>query len=349
MGTPSRPARPDPSASAAAARAGEVRIGISSCLLGEHVRFDGGHKRDRFLSETLARFVTFVPVCPEVEAGLPIPRDTLRLVRESSAPRRPGVGADESDVRVRLVMPATGEDHTELLARWAEKRCAELAALGLSGYVLKKDSPSCGMERVKVYDSNGSPAREGRGVFAAALLAAEPLLPVEEEGRLSDPLLRENFFDRVFGFTRLRAFFASEWRVGDLVRFHSSEKLFLLAHHTEGYRALGRVVADAKKKPRAELEREYGELYMRTLRHKASPGRHANVLEHMLGYFKEHLSPAEKQEMLELVHDYRAGLVPLVVPVTLLAHFVRKHGIEYLAGQQYLHPHPKELLIRNHV
>ncbi|MBK7877408.1 MAG: DUF523 and DUF1722 domain-containing protein [Planctomycetes bacterium] len=336
-------------ASSAAADALEVKLGISACLLGEKVRFDGGHKRDRFLTDTLARFVTFVPVCPEVEAGLPIPRDSLRLVRESAAPRRPGVEDDDADVRVRLIMPATGEDHTERLANWARKRCDELAALGLSGYVLKKDSPSCGMDRVKVYDANGSHAREGRGLFAAALLPAQPLLPVEEEGRLSDPLLRENFFDRVFGFTRLRAFFASDWRVGDLVRFHSREKLFLLAHHTEGYKALGRVVAEAKKKPRAELEREYGELYMRTLRHKASPGRHANVLEHMLGYFKEHLTPAEKQEMVELVADYRAGLVPLVVPTTLLAHFVRKHGSEYLAAQHYLHPHPKELLIRNHV
>ena len=312
-----------------------VRIGISSCLLGEHVRFDGGHKRDRFLTETLARFVEFVPVCPEVESGLPVPRETMRLVRTEGV--------------LRLVAPASGTDHTRRMAEWAERRCAELAVAGLSGYVLKKDSPSCGMERVKVYDANGVPSRDARGLFASALAVAAPLLPIEEEGRLGDPLLRENFFDRVFGFRRMHSFFASAWTVGDLVEFHSREKLFLLAHDTEGYRALGRIVASAKGRPREELAAEYGALYMRTLRRKATPGRHANVLEHMLGYFKELLSADEKQELVALVTDYRNGLVPLIVPATLVTHFVRKHGVEYLARQHYLRPHPKELLIRNHV
>ncbi len=313
----------------------DVRIGISSCLLGERVRFDGGHKCDRFLSATLGRFVTFVPVCPEVEMGLPTPRESLRLVKD--------------DDGVRLIAPASGTDHTRTMRAWAERRCAELAAAGLSGYVLKKDSPSCGMERVRVYDVNLVPARDGRGLFAAALLVSQPLLPVEEEGRLSDPLLRENFFDRVFGFQRLRAFFASDWKLGDLVEFHAREKLFLLAHHTEGHRALGRLVGGAKSRERASLELEYSTLYMQTLKHKASPGRHANVLEHMLGYFKDELGADEKQEIVGLIGDYRTGLVPLIVPLTLLAHFVRRYDVRYLAQQHYLHPHPKELLIRNHV
>lgn len=321
--------------SGAPERESELLLGISACLLGERVRFDGGHKHDRFLSETLGRFVRFITVCPEVEMGLPTPRESLRLVKDAQG--------------LHLIAPASGADHTQAMRAWAERRCAELANAGLSGYVLKKDSPSCGMERVRVYDVNSVPARDARGLFATALLVSQPLLPVEEEGRLSDPLLRENFFDRVFGFQRLRAFFATDWKLGDLVQFHAREKLFLLAHHTEGYRALGRLVGGAKARERTALEREYSTLYMQTLKHKASPGRHANVLEHMLGYFKDELGADEKVEIVGLIGDYRTGLVPLIVPLTLLAHFVRRYGVEYLAQQHYLHPHPKELLIRNHV
>jgi len=314
--------------------ADEIRIGISSCLLGEAVRFDGGHKRDRFLTDTLGRFVRFVPVCPEVELGLPVPRESLRLVRSSAGTRLVG---------------ASGADHTAEMRAWAGRRCAELAQQGLSGYVLKKDSPSCGMERVRVYDANGVPSRDARGLFAEVLLESAPLLPVEEEGRLSDPVLRENFFDRVFGFQRLASFFATDWRLAELVAFHTREKLFLLAHHTESYRELGRLVARAKGLERTQLVREYGALYMRTLRHKATPGRHANVLEHMLGHFEERLDTAQRQELVALIADYRQGLVPLIVPVTLIGWLVRRHGIAYLAEQRYLTPHPKELLIRNHV
>lgn len=321
-------------AAAAKPPALDVRIGISSCLLGEEVRFDGGHKRDRFLTETLARFVTFVPVCPEVEMGLPVPRESLRLVAGESGPRLIG---------------KSGVDHTDAMHAWARVRCTELARLGLSGYVLKKDSPSCGLARVREYAASGIPQRSGRGLFAAVLTGAMPLLPVEEEGRLTDPVLRENFFDRVFGYQRLRAFFQTDWRVSDLVEFHSREKLLLLAHQTDGYRALGRIVAGAKARVRDELQCEYGAAFMATLAHHATPGRHANVLEHMLGYFKELLAPDEKQELVALVADYRTGLVPLIVPVTLLQHHVRRHGVEYLARQHYLAPHPKELLIRNHV
>jgi uncharacterized protein YbgA (DUF1722 family)/uncharacterized protein YbbK (DUF523 family) len=312
-----------------------VRIGISACLLGERVRFDGGHKRDGFLAGTLASLVEFVPVCPEVELGLPVPRETLRLVRAEDG--------------VRLVAPASGTDHTDAMRAFARRRCAELAQQGLAGFVLKKDSPTCGMERVKLYDAHGVPAREARGLFAEALLASDAWLPVEEEGRLSDPRLRENFFDRVFGYRRLRAFFAAPWTQGDLVAFHAREKLLLLAHHTEGYRELGRLVAGARARPRTEVAQAYGDLYMRTLRHRATPGRHANVLEHMLGHLKTLLDAGDRRELVELIADYRAGLVPLVVPVTLLAHFVRRHGVGYLADQRYLAPHPRELLIRNHV
>jgi uncharacterized protein YbgA (DUF1722 family)/uncharacterized protein YbbK (DUF523 family) len=314
---------------------GEIRIGVSSCLLGQNVRYDGGHKKDSFVTGPLADFVTFVPVCPEVEVGMAVPRPPIRLVR---------IGGE-----VRLLEPRSGLDHTAAMRRWAEARVDELERLDLGGYVLKKDSPSCGMERVKVYSEKGPGARDGVGLFAAALLDRLPLLPVEEEGRLNDPPLRENFVERVFAYGRLRSLFAGRWTVGDLVRFHTAEKLLLLAHEPGAYRALGRLVARAKQLPRAEVARRYGEGYMRALQALATKGRNANVLQHMAGYFKDRLPPAEKAELQQAIADYRHGLVPLVVPLTLVRHLVRRLGAPYLEGQAYLEPHPKELMLRNHV
>ncbi|HET9598132.1 MAG TPA: DUF523 and DUF1722 domain-containing protein [Anaeromyxobacteraceae bacterium] len=317
------------------AGAGEIRVGISSCLLGENVRWDGGHKEDAFATGLLARFVTFVPVCPEVEVGMGVPRETIRLERRAGG--------------VRLVAPGSGTDHTEAMRGWAERRVAQLARLDLSGYVLKKDSPSCGMERVRVHGAKGPPARDGRGAFAAVLMERLPLLPVEEEGRLHDLALRENFVERVFAHRRLRDLFTGRWSVGDLVRFHSAEKLLVLAHEPAAYARLGRLVAGAKGRDRADVAREYAEVYMGALRKLATRGRHANVLQHMAGYLKDLASPADRAELAEAIGDYRRGLVPLVVPVTLLKHHVRRHEIAYLAGQRYLEPHPKELMLRNHV
>ena len=314
----------------------EIRIGVSSCLLGEKVRFDAGHKRDRFLTGTLARCVRFVAVCPEFELGLGAPRESLRLVAGEDGPR--------------LVAPRSGADHTRAMRAWARAKLDQLGALDLSGFVLKKDSPSCGWARVRVHRGAGpgTPTRDGRGLFAAALCERFPLLPVEEEGRLSDLPLRENFLERVFGYRRLRALFGGRWKLADLVRFHTAEKFLLLAHGEAGYRALGRLVARAKGQPRAELAGHYSRLYMETLAVRATPGRHANVLEHMLGFFDAALSAADKAELLALVRDLRRGLVPLVVPVTLLRHHVRVHGVSYLEGQRYLEPHPRELMLRNH-
>jgi uncharacterized protein YbgA (DUF1722 family)/uncharacterized protein YbbK (DUF523 family) len=312
----------------------EIRIGISACLLGENVRYDGGHKRDAFLTGALARFVTFVPVCPEVEVGMGVPRPAIRLER---------TGAE-----LRLRDPRHDVDHTAAMRRWAEARVTAIEKLGLSGFVLKKDSPSCGMERVKVHSGKGPGVRNGVGLFAEVLLRRMPLLPVEEEGRLNDLALRESFVERVFAHRRLTALLRGRWSVGDLVRFHSTEKLLLLAHRPEAYRSLGRLVAGAKGLPRAELARAYGEGYMAALRTPATRGRHANVIEHMAGYFKDRLGAAEKAELRETVADYRRGLVPLVVPLTLVRHHLRLHGAPYLEGQTYLEPHPKELMLRNH-
>ena len=313
----------------------EIRIGISSCLLGHKVRYDGGHKKDSLITGALSSFMTFVPVCPEVEVGMPVPRPTIRLVRR---------GAE-----IRLVDPKQGFDHSESMKRWSEARIRDLEKLDLSGYILKKDSPSCGMERVKVYTEKGPGVREGVGLFAQVLLRRLPLLPVEEEGRLNDPALRENFVERVFAYRRLRALFSARWTIGDLVRFHTGEKLLLLAHVPRSYQLLGRLVARAKMLPRSELVANYGGMYMKSLRVLATRGKNSNVLQHMAGYFKDRLGPIEKKELQETITDYRRGLVPLVVPMTLLRHHLRVLGSPYLEGQAYLDPHPRELMLRNHV
>ena len=312
-----------------------VRIGISSCLLGERVRFDGGHKRDTFLTDTFGRFVEWVPVCPEVACGLGTPREAMRLVRGPEGPR--------------LMTVKTGIDLTSRMRRFAQSRVAALEDMYLSGFVLKKDSPSCGLERVKVYEAGGAPTRSGRGLFAAALVAAFPHLPVEEEGRLSDPRLRDNFVERVFAYWRLRGLFSSRWTVGDLVRFHTNHKLIMLAHSPDGYRRLGRLVARAAAVARRELQSSYTSTFMESLAQMATAGRQTNVLQHMAGYFKDRLDASSKRELVETIDEYRRGLVPLVVPLTLIRHYVRTLDVAYLSGQVYLEPHPRELMLRNHV
>jgi len=313
-----------------------IRIGVSACLLGQEVRFDGGHKRNEFITETLGRFVEFVPVCPEFELGLGVPRETLRLVKDLHG-------------NVSLISNKRGIDHTAAMGIFAERRTASLTREALSGYLLKKDSPSCGMERVKVYGSGGMPSRDGRGLYAAGLLSRYPNLPVEEEGRLNDPRLRENFIERVFAYRRLRSFFGGRWTIGGLVAFHTAHKLQLLAHAPATYRELGRLVADAKGASRTEVRDHYESRFMTALKQIATPARHTNVLQHMAGYFSNKLDAASRNELVTLIDDYRRGLVPLIVPMTLIRHYVRLHSISYLEGQLYLEPHPKELMLRNHV
>lgn len=316
-------------------RAAGIRLGISACLLGQEVRFDGGHKKDSFLTGTLGPHVAWVAVCPEVEVGMGTPRETLRLVRT-------GAGT-------RMVTTRAGVDWTDAMRVWAVRRVEALADEDLDGYVLKKDSPSCGMERVKVYGGDGPGVRDGRGVFADVLLGRLPLLPVEEEGRLCDARLRENFIERVFAYRRLKDLFRARWTMGDLVRFHTAHKMALLAHSTTKYQELGRLVATASKVGRPELRSRYERLFMDTLAAPATPRRHANVLSHMAGHFKDRLDAPSRRELAASIEEYRTGLVPLVVPLTLIAHYVRVHEVDYLAGQVYLQPHPRELMLRNHV
>jgi uncharacterized protein YbbK (DUF523 family)/uncharacterized protein YbgA (DUF1722 family) len=298
-----------------------VRIGVSSCLLGQQVRFDGGHKRNDFVVDGLGPHVEFVSVCPEVEVGLGTPRPTLRLIRR--------------DDDIRMVM-ADGRDFTDAMRRFSRTRVEQLKDDHLSGYVLKKDSPSCGMTRVKVYEATGIPDKSGRGLFAEALLARWPHLPVEEEGRLQDAALRENFLERVAAYHRLQQMFRGRWTVGQLVAYHTAHKLAVLAHTTEGYRRLGRLVADAKTLGRVELREAYTAEFMRAMALLATPKKHANVLMHMVGYFREHIDDGDRRELLTAIDDFREGRAHRLVPLTLVRHYVRKFDVRYLAGQAYV-------------
>ena len=317
------------------------RIGISRCLLGDEVRHDGGHKRDPFLVSTFGRFVEWVPVCPEIEVGMGTPREPIQLVVSQD-----GVPSDGQTVR--LVGVKSHTDWTTRMTTFAASRVRELKVADLAGYVLKKDSPSCGLERVRVHD-DGHVTRTGRGLFAEALVRELPNLPVEEEGRLNDPALRENFVERVFAYQRLRALFSGRWTIRQLVVFHSMHKLQLLSHSRQGYAELGRLVAGAIKHPRRDLSTTYQRLFMTTLARMATPGRHSDVMMHVAGHLKRLIQPGDRDELLATIHDHRRGVVPLVVPITLLRHHVRRHDVGYLKDQTYLEPHPRELGLRNHV
>jgi len=312
-----------------------IRVGLSACLAGDEVRFNGGHAHQRYLTQTLGQFFEYVTTCPEIEAGMTIPRPAVRLVAAGD--------------KIRVIDPKNGVDWTAAMEEHAVKRAGIVEEEGLSGFILKSKSPSCGMERVKVYDHNDVPNASGRGVFAAELLRRYPRLPVEEEGRLNDPNLRENFIERVFAYTRLRNAFADNWTLGSIVEFHASEKLLLLSHDEVAFRNLGRLVANAKAQPRAAFAAEYQQGFMEAVAQRSTVRRHTNVLEHMLGYLRGTGDDEARQEARQAIDDYRAGLVPLIVPITLFGYLTRRYNIDYLLRQSYLRPHPKELMLRNHV
>ncbi|MBM4121149.1 MAG: DUF523 and DUF1722 domain-containing protein [Nitrospira sp.] len=312
-----------------------IRIGISHCLLGAEVRFDGGHKRDSFLADTLSQHVQWVPVCPEVEAGFGTPREAMRLVGPSDEPG--------------LVTIRTGRDLTPEMHRFSHRRLRELSAQNLSGFVFKKDSPSCGIERVRLYSSHGIPGRQGIGLFARSFMQRFPLIPVEEEGRLNDPVLRENFLERVFCYHRWQDATRKGFARRTIVQFHTEHKYLLLAHSQPHFQELGRMVGQASRYSPTQLAQQYGARFMEALKVKATVRKHVNVLEHILGHFTERLTGAERGELHGTIRDYHRGLTPLVVPLTLVKHYVRRFDIAYMRSQVYLNPHPKELMLRNHV
>lgn len=312
-----------------------IAVGVSSCLLGARVRYDGGHKRDDFVTDLLGRYFTWSAVCPELELGLGAPRETLRLEGDPAAPR--------------MIGNQSGADLTADMHRWAAARLNRPDLRGLRGYIFKKDSPSCGLERVKVYREKGMPERKGRGLFAADLTAAYPMLPVEEEGRLHDSVLRENFVERVFAYDRWLRLRDERLTAKRLLDFHTSEKLAVMAHSPVAYRELGRLVAGAGKAAPAALADAYGERWMAALRVRATRGKHANVLQHAQGYFKREIDEADKQELNDVIESYRLGRVPLAVPLTLIKHHLRRHPHPWLLAQRYFNPYPEELALRNDV
>jgi uncharacterized protein YbgA (DUF1722 family)/uncharacterized protein YbbK (DUF523 family) len=313
----------------------KFRVGISSCLLGNEVRWNAGHKLDKYLTRTLGKFVEYVPVCPEVEVGLGIPRESMRLVGDPENPR--------------LITFKSKTDHTERMLAWAKKRVKELETEDLCGFIFKSDSPSSGMIRVKVYNDKGMPHKVGIGIFARAFMQHFPLIPVEDDGRLNDPLIRENFILQIFTMKRWRANLAGKRTMGRLVDFHTRNKLLILSHSQKHYRLMGKLVADGKKMPIKALYDQYQQILMDGLKLKTTIKKHANVMQHLMGYFKKQLTPDEKQELLEIFEQYRKELVPLLVPITLINHYVRKYDQAYLKQQTYLNPHPMELKLRMHV
>jgi uncharacterized protein YbgA (DUF1722 family)/uncharacterized protein YbbK (DUF523 family) len=312
----------------------KIKLGISACLVGEKVRYDGGHKHHRYLTDTLGRYVEYVPVCPEQEAGFGVPREAMQLEGDPDAPR--------------LVTRRTKRDLTKRMLAWAKGRVLELEAQDLSGFIFKSRSPSSGMEGVAVYNKKGMPVKKGIGLFARAFKEHFPLLPVEDEGRLHDPKLRENFIESVFVFKRWRESLAQGKSRRRLIDFHTKHKLLILSHSPKHYQTMGRLVGRAKESTLKELYQAYQRLLVEAIRLKTTIKKNANVLQHMMGYFKKELSSDEKRELLEIIGLYSKASVPLIVPITLMNHYIRKYDQPYLKQQYYLHPHPIELHLRNH-
>ncbi|RVU86425.1 DUF1722 domain-containing protein [Leucothrix sargassi] len=311
----------------------KIKVGISSCLLGEKVRFDTGHKRNAYVTDVLQNYFDFVPFCPEVSIGLSIPREPIRLVLE--------------DEKVRCVGTKNSElEFTDQLAEIAEKQ--KPIHEQLCGYILKKDSPSCGMERVKLY-KNGMPTKVGVGIFAQRLMENFPSLPVEEEGRLGDMRLRENFIQRVFVYARWKALFHEPLTITALQTFHAQHKYILMSHDQEQTRALGKLLASHDHQAVEVLAERYVSQLMNTLKTIATPKTHANTLHHIQGYLKRDLVADDKAELTEVIDNYRNGLLPLVVPITLLKHHFRKHPNEHITNSYYMDPHPGELMLLNHI
>lgn len=313
----------------------KIKIGISSCLLGEKVRYDAGHKLDRYITETLGQYFDWVSVCPEVEYGLPVPREAMHLIGNPEAPR--------------LVTIHTQIDHTEGMLSWAGKKLRLLEKEELCGFIFKSKSPSSGMSCVKVYNNSGMPIGKGKGIFAGAFIKRFPLIPVIDDGRLHDPVLRENFIERVFVYKRWKEFEKSGGRIKDLINFHTEHKLLILSHSPKYLTSLGRIIADAKRYKPEKLRSEYIKFLMEGLNYTSTVKKNTNVLFHIMGYFKKRLSQVEKEELVETINNYHKGYIPLIVPIVLVKHYVRKFDEPYLKKQYYLNPHPLELMLRNHV
>jgi len=311
-----------------------IKIGVSSCLLGNKVRYDGGHSHDRFLTQTLGLFAEYVPICPEVECGMPTPREAVRLV---GSPENP-----------RLETQKTTVDKTDQMKTWIKERLKELSKENLCGFIFRSKSPSSGLYRIRVYGDDGKVRKNGTGLFAKAFTEAFPRIPVEEAGRLNDPKLRENFIENIFSLQRWRQLRDQNMTIGGLVAFHTQNKLLIFSHNQDIYRKMGKLVAQGKNDEFSHLIDTYESLLLKALRLPTTLKKNINVLQHIMGYFKKNLSSDEKQELLTVFDQYRSGYVPLIVPITLINHYVRKYDQPWLKTQTYLNPHPFELKLRNY-
>lgn len=313
----------------------KIKIGISTCLLGEKVRYDGQSKPDHYLIDTVGRFVEWVPVCPEVECGLPVPREAMHL---EGTPDKPV-----------LITTKTRKDITPRMTKWIKKRLKELETEGLCGYIFKTKSPSSGMRDIKYFKPDGSQGKQGPGIFARAFMEHFPYLPVEDNGRFHDPGLRENFIERVFALHRWNQFLAVDGSVKGLIEYHTQMKYTLMAHSPKKQKELGKLLADTKALNKKELMERYIADVLKALKMEATVKKNTNVLQHMMGYFRNLITPDEKDELGSLIEQYHTCLIPLIVPVTLINHYTRKYEEPYLKKQFFLNPFPAELMLRNHV
>ena len=314
----------------------KIKIGVSSCLIGEKVRWNGDHKQNHYVREVLAKYFEYVSVCPEMEVGMGVPRETVALYGDLENPR--------------MISKKTQTDWTKTMKHYIKNRISFLAHDHLCGYIFKSKSPSCGLGRIPVYaEFESNKVRHGAGMFAKQFTNDFPFIPTEDEGRLNDPKIRENFIVKVFSFNRLQNLFNKDFSIGALVRFHTQQKFLLLAHSRKHYDSLGQLVAKSKSLNKADVKAEYGKIFMETMAFKATTKKNTDVLLHMMGFLKKILGKGEKEDILKTIQDYRKEILPLIVPVTLIRHQVNKHNIKYLKEQTYLNPHPKELMLRNHV
>jgi len=313
----------------------KIPVGVSACLLGDNVRYNGGHSQSQLCMKTFAQYFDYVKFCPEVSAGFPTPRPTMRLTGNPEAPVLRFTNDPESVL-------------TEQLTSGFEHKIANCD--GLDGYILMKNSPSCGLERIKIYQENGHPHKErGRGLFTQALMEKYPLLPVEEEGRLNDVHLCENFIMRVFAHYHFRNEVLAQPSYANLLNYHSGYKYLLMAHSQPAYKSLGKRLATASKEPLDALLLEYQTAFMQAIEHPAKRGSHCNVLLHILGYLKKTVPGEERQDIVDIIEQYQRGEVNLTTPVTLLHHYIKRDGSDYIRAQRYLEPYPAALGLRNHV
>ncbi|WP_319467721.1 DUF523 and DUF1722 domain-containing protein [uncultured Pseudodesulfovibrio sp.] len=312
-----------------------IRIGVSACALGEQVRHDGTHAQNHYLTETFRKYVEFIPLCPELACGMRIPRERVRQI--------------DCAGDIRLIGEFSGEDWTDRMNQWADRILPGLEEDELSGFVFKSHSPSCALVQGKIHSTTGKPTRRGTGFFARRMIKHFPLLPVEASTRLHNPYTRENFLRRVFVYKRWQNLIREEKKIGRLLDFHARHKMLIRAHDLKGYREMGKLLGESSVSNTDKIFDLYAQQLFQSLKLKATPTKNADVLMHVLGFFKKQLGHADKAELLEMIQDYKNGELPLLVPVTVLNHYARKYDIPYLMQQYYLNPDKTELKLLNHV